>query len=229
MGPRLYLRGLSAFRPAEATRQIVLHFIRSPTMSDRMAVTIISRARLALPPLSTPWEIRSLSWSIPLNLKKRFSSPRSHFYWDRACPHGISFRHRILARLSGRRLFNSHGGLGLGRLRFRQVVDLRESDSTDASTTYAAVVEFIDERRQKRKFVDSFSSSPPSYHTGQTVGVLYNRENPGEAQIDRGRMNYWLPFLFGSLGTLFTTAGVFTARKDLRRRRNALRFRKTVC
>src|SRR6266704_4436696 len=86
------------------------------------------------------------------------------------------------------------------------------SDSSD-STTYAAVVEYIDRQGQNHKLVDSFGSSPPSYHTGQIVSVLYNRENPGEAQIDRGRANYWLSFLLGFAGALFILLGAFSARR----------------
>ena len=92
------------------------------------------------------------------------------------------------------------------------VVDFNESDSSD-STTYAAVVEYRDRQGQNHKLVDSFSSSPPSYNTGQIVSVLYNRENPGEAQIDRGRANYWLTFLLGFGGVLFILLGAFSARR----------------
>ena len=97
-----------------------------------------------------------------------------------------------------------------------RVVDLRETDSSADSTTYAAIVEYIDHQGANRRFVDSFSSSPPSYHTGQKVNVLYNRENPLEAQIDRGRANYWLSILLGSIGGLFTLLGLFSSRKRLR-------------
>jgi uncharacterized protein DUF3592 len=52
------------------------------------------------------------------------------------------------------------------------VVELRESDSSDASSTYAPVVEFKDEQGGAHTFVDSLSSSPPSYRVGEAVGVL---------------------------------------------------------
>jgi len=70
---------------------------------------------------------------------------------------------------------------------------------------------FKDHEGHDHEFVDSFSSDPPSYHAGQKVSVLYNRENPREAQIDRGRANYWLALLLGLLGVLFTSLGFFSA------------------
>ena len=92
-----------------------------------------------------------------------------------------------------------------------QVVGLRQRDAYDDSTTYSAIVRYRDHEGHDHEFVDSFSSDPPSYHAGQKVSVLYNRENPREAQIDRGRANYWLTFLLGLLGVLFTSLGFFSA------------------
>jgi hypothetical protein len=102
---------------------------------------------------------------------------------------------------------------------FGQVIELREIEAHDnGSNTYAAVVEYTDRQDQRRKFVDSFSSNPPSYQTGQRVGILYNRDNPGDAQIDRGPWIYWLTVLLGQLGALFTLLGVSSARKWSRTR-----------
>jgi len=92
-----------------------------------------------------------------------------------------------------------------------RVVDLHETDSSDSSPTYAPVVEYYDGSGRTHTFTDSFSSSPPSYHTGESVGVLYNRENPGEARIDRGWANYLLTIVFGCLGALFTSGGIYAA------------------
>lgn len=100
------------------------------------------------------------------------------------------------------------------------VVELRRHDSSDGTDTYSAVVEYSDQRGGNFRFVDSLSSSPPTYHTGQTVHVLYNREDPNDAQIDRGLLNYWLTALFGSMGSLFLLMGVQSARKRSRREQN---------
>jgi Protein of unknown function (DUF3592) len=97
------------------------------------------------------------------------------------------------------------------------VVEIRERESTDGDSTYSAVVEYKDPAGRDFKFVDSLSSSPPLYHTGQTVNVLYNREDPNEAQIDRGLGNFWVTALLGFGGALFLTLGLHSARKRFRR------------
>jgi hypothetical protein len=87
-----------------------------------------------------------------------------------------------------------------------EVVELKQVDNGDGAT-YAPVVEYSADDH-KRRFVDSLSSNPPSYHTGQTVRVVYSRDNPKDARIDRGAWNYWLCILLGSLGGLFLLLGV---------------------
>ncbi len=96
-----------------------------------------------------------------------------------------------------------------------RVIDLKERNSSDGESTYAAVVEYR-LQGQRYEFVDSFSSSPAQYHTGQTVGVLYNREDPREARIDLGRWNHWATVLLGFLGGSFTLLGLFSLRKRRR-------------
>ncbi|HET9219286.1 MAG TPA: DUF3592 domain-containing protein, partial [Terriglobia bacterium] len=93
------------------------------------------------------------------------------------------------------------------------VVDLSRRDSGDGNDTYSAVVEYRDARGGNFKFVDPFSSSPPYYYAGQEVHVLYNREDPNQAQIDRGLVNYWLTALFSAMGSLLVLMGLHSARK----------------
>jgi hypothetical protein len=101
------------------------------------------------------------------------------------------------------------------------VVELKERDSTDGISTYSAVVEYTDPHGGSFKFVDPMSSTPPLYHSGQTVDILYNRENPTDAQIDRGPGNFWLTALLGFAGTLFLILGAYSARKRFRRTRKS--------
>ena len=97
------------------------------------------------------------------------------------------------------------------------VVHLEERDLSDGdSNTYAAVVEYSDRRGAKFKFVDSFSSSPPRYHAGDIVNVLYNREDPNIAQIDRGFLNHWATALLGVPGVLFLVMGLHSVTKRFR-------------
>jgi hypothetical protein len=98
------------------------------------------------------------------------------------------------------------------------VLRLQESESSEASasTTYAAVVEFRDKQEHAYTFVDRFSASPPLYHSGETVRVLYDRSNPSAAQIDRGLWNHWLAILLYSAGILFVALGYSSARRHAR-------------
>jgi len=96
------------------------------------------------------------------------------------------------------------------------VIELKEQYSSDSDNTYAAVVEYRDRLGRNFTFVDSFSSSPAYYQTGDTVHVLYDREDPSKAQIDRGLLNYWLTVLLGSLGALFLLMGLHSVKKRLR-------------
>lgn len=94
------------------------------------------------------------------------------------------------------------------------VVDLKENNPNDSSSsTYAAVVDYTDSEERKHRFVDSFSSSPPTYDHGQTVSVLYDREDPANARIDLGRANYWPAYLCYFLGGLFVLLAAFSARR----------------
>jgi len=96
------------------------------------------------------------------------------------------------------------------------VVHLEERDSSDGDSTYAAVVEYSDRRGASFKFVDSFSSSPPRYHAGDIVNVLYSREDPNIAQIDRGLLNHWPTALLGVPGVLFLVMGLHSVTKRFR-------------
>jgi hypothetical protein len=93
------------------------------------------------------------------------------------------------------------------------VVRLDEKEPTSDGTTYSAVVEFRDEEGLAHTFVDSFSSSPPSYSRGDTVHVLYDRWNPSDARIDRGAWNYGLAIGLYSGGALFLFLGALSVKK----------------
>jgi hypothetical protein len=94
------------------------------------------------------------------------------------------------------------------------VVDLKENEPSDSSdsSTYAAVVEYADHQGRKHQFKDSFSSNPPTYHRGQTVSILFNPDNPGEAQMDRGRLNYLVTYIFGCMAALLLLAANYANR-----------------
>ena len=81
------------------------------------------------------------------------------------------------------------------------VVRMDESHS-DGSTTYAPIVEYVVDGETYTMNSSSYSS-PPAYHVGQAVRVVYDRANPSHARMD----NFWelwlLPIIFISIAVLF--------------------------
>jgi hypothetical protein len=81
------------------------------------------------------------------------------------------------------------------------VVAMDESDS-DGSTTYAPIIDYVVDGETYTMNSSSYSS-PPAYHVGQAVRVVYDKANPGKARID----NFWelwlLPIIFISIAALF--------------------------
>ena len=65
-------------------------------------------------------------------------------------------------------------------------------DTGGKSTAYFPVVRFTDPMGQEVQFRDGTGSNPPSYRSGDTVKVMYLRDDPAHASIDRGGWN-WLP------------------------------------
>lgn len=74
------------------------------------------------------------------------------------------------------------------------------STSSDGRTiyTYAPIVAY-EVNGQKLEHTSKVSTSSPSRKTGEIVQIMYNPENPTEAMIERGFMNYILEII------LFTT------------------------
>jgi uncharacterized protein DUF3592 len=91
------------------------------------------------------------------------------------------------------------------------VVEMATNESSD-SNTYSPVVQFEHEGR-KYRFKDSIGSNPPSYRTGEAVGVLYDPEHPRDARIDRGRWNKAVPILIGGFGALLCVVGLWSLRR----------------
>jgi hypothetical protein len=84
-----------------------------------------------------------------------------------------------------------------------------ESDASDNSPTYHAVVAFTDRSGSRIEFSDSVGSSPPIYATGDKVRVLYARDNAGKAVVDRGFWNWLVPLLVTAAGALLFLAGAW--------------------
>ncbi|MBI1210329.1 MAG: DUF3592 domain-containing protein [Alphaproteobacteria bacterium] len=86
-----------------------------------------------------------------------------------------------------------------------------ESDTSDASPSYHAVVAFTDQSGRKVVYRDTIGSSPPMYATGDKVKVLYSPAESSSAMIDRGIWKWLVPLVIVAAGLLFFTAGVWGA------------------
>lgn len=53
------------------------------------------------------------------------------------------------------------------------------------------------------------SSSPPAYHVGETVNILYQPQKPDAGQIDSFIEQGFLPLIFGGIGGIFFVIGFF--------------------
>ena len=101
------------------------------------------------------------------------------------------------------------------------VVELVPTQGSKGGTTYKPVFQFNDRNDKVHTVTSSVASSPPSYHRGEAITVLYHPENPEGAQIDSFMESWLLPLVFGSLGIVFTAiasgCGIYSLR--VRRRR----------
>ena len=114
------------------------------------------------------------------------------------------------------------------------MIDLVRRQSSD-SDTYAPVVSFVTQTGETVQFTSNTSSSPPAYHRGEQVQVLYRPLAPHDARID-GFLSLWgSSVIFGALGGVFFAIGagivlfaVFQARKAADLMRNGKRLLTTV-
>lgn len=85
-----------------------------------------------------------------------------------------------------------------------EVVELVLRRDSDGDTLYAPRVRFVTARERTVEFTTDSASSPPSFHEGERVRVLYDPEQPGEAKIDS-----WFQ-LWGGVAILCFIGGIFT-------------------
>jgi len=99
-----------------------------------------------------------------------------------------------------------------------RVVNLTPRYSNDSSPTYAAVVEYKDNRGRTHQFTDSLSSNPPSFRAGERVNALYSPTEPPQAQIEGASGNYLITLLSGGIGTILAAVGIGLLIRRLGRR-----------
>lgn len=79
---------------------------------------------------------------------------------------------------------------------------VEQSDSGGGGYTYYPVVRFRTADNRTIEFKDNIGSDPPTRRPGDKAAVLYARDNPAQAMIDRGFFNWVLPALL-FLGAAF--------------------------
>jgi hypothetical protein len=89
-----------------------------------------------------------------------------------------------------------------------QVLELREHHDKDQDTTYSPVVSFRHAGGSTHLVESHSSSSPPSYHIGDTVPVIYPSRNPEDAKIDEFMEVCGAEVVCSSLGLIFILAGL---------------------
>lgn len=105
------------------------------------------------------------------------------------------------------------------------VIDLTRDHDSDGGSTYRPVVEFHDAGGTRHEFVGSVGSSPPAYSRGETVSVIYDSAAPGRAMIDGFMDRYFLPLVFGGMGSVFAVLGGGLLFFFIRRRRIVARLK----
>ncbi|MEI6533505.1 MAG: DUF3592 domain-containing protein [Candidatus Roizmanbacteria bacterium] len=80
--------------------------------------------------------------------------------------------------------------------------------SDDEGSVYHPVVSFKTESNKNIIFQGQVGSNPPEYKTGDTVTVKYEKNSPNNAQIENMINQWFLPGIFGILGTIFASIGL---------------------
>lgn len=89
--------------------------------------------------------------------------------------------------------------------------NVSRSSKGGTSVTYAPVVQYTAADGDVRTFTSSLSSSPPAYHEGQQVKVLYDPAPPYKAEINDFLSMHFGTLILGIMGTVFSTIGGFVA------------------
>lgn len=93
-----------------------------------------------------------------------------------------------------------------------EVVSLNSKSSDDGYVYYPVVRYTPPGGTEQITFEHDTGSNPPSYRAGDPVTVLYHPDNPRNAIIDGGVMNWFGAGIALLLGLCFTAAGIYSIR-----------------
>ena len=88
------------------------------------------------------------------------------------------------------------------------VVEMLQQTDKDGDVTYAPTFRFQDATGIQHTVSSSAYQSPPEFHVGDTVTVLYLRDAPQTARIDSFWQLWGLPSLAGIIGSITLSAGI---------------------
>ena len=89
------------------------------------------------------------------------------------------------------------------------VIEMRQqTDKDSGSVSYAPTFRFQDATGAQHTVSSSFYSSPPEFHVGDSVTVLYRGDDPQTARIDSYWQVWGLPSLLGIIGSIELPVGI---------------------
>lgn len=87
------------------------------------------------------------------------------------------------------------------------VVALNRYTNNEGDTMYKPEVEFRDRSGQVQRIVSDVSSSSPTLSRGEQVDIIFDPESPEDAVIDTYMHRYFMPTVFGAMGSIFALVG----------------------
>lgn len=105
------------------------------------------------------------------------------------------------------------------------VIAITSYRDSDGDTMYRPVVEFTDAAGNRREFSSDISSSSSEFSRGETVDVIYDPAQPENAIIDSFMERFFLPLIFGGLGSIFALIGGGILFATIRRRQTIARLK----
>ena len=88
------------------------------------------------------------------------------------------------------------------------VVEMQQQTDKDGTISYSPTFRFRDEVGAEQTVSSSLYASPPEFHIGDTVTVLYSHGNPQSARIDSFWQLWGLPSLAGFAGSVTFLVGL---------------------
>lgn len=116
--------------------------------------------------------------------------------------------------------YNSYNLSKNGEITTGIVIELEESsDADNGCCVYSPVIEF-EANGQTYTFESDNASYPPAYEVGEEVKILYNPEDPNNAQINKASERWLMPVII--IPAMIITSIIFTFAMIRAWRRNEL-------